>query len=203
MLPPGLALPARTRPHLFPPSRPAAPQEAWNAIQKKHPLLPVLFVSAGEDKALAYAGVPQDLTKQLSAGGCGGGRRGGFLSGGGWGVWMGVAELVGGRCGMVKGGFPGRRQRGSMVCVEAARSLPHALAESSAVCLHPVSACLHHPIGPCPALPCPAGDWVKEALGTLGGRGGGKPTNAQGMGPEVGKVDEALQTASSFAALKL
>lgn len=30
----------------------------------------MLFVSAGEDKALAYAGVPQDLSKQLPAGGC-------------------------------------------------------------------------------------------------------------------------------------
>lgn len=50
--------------------RPAclALQEAWNAIQKKHPALPVLFVSAGEDKAMAYAGVPQDLSKQLPAG---------------------------------------------------------------------------------------------------------------------------------------
>lgn len=34
-------------------------QEAWNAIQKKHPALPVLFVSVGDDKAMAYAGVPQ------------------------------------------------------------------------------------------------------------------------------------------------
>ena len=29
----------------------------------------MLFVSAGEDKAMAYAGVPQDLSKQLPAGG--------------------------------------------------------------------------------------------------------------------------------------
>jgi alanyl-tRNA synthetase len=40
-------------------------------------------------------------------------------------------------------------------------------------------------------------------LSTLGGRGGGKPTNAQGTGPEVAKVDEALQVATSFASLKL
>ncbi|EFN57213.1 hypothetical protein CHLNCDRAFT_143654 [Chlorella variabilis] len=91
-----------------------AVQEAWNAIQKKHPSLPVMFLTAGEDKALAYAGVPQDISKQLSA-----------------------------------------------------------------------------------------GDWIKEVLGTLGGRGGGKPTNAQGTGPEVGKVDEALQAAASFASMKL
>ena len=29
----------------------------------------MLFVSAGDDKAMAYAGVPQDLSKQLPAGG--------------------------------------------------------------------------------------------------------------------------------------
>jgi hypothetical protein len=58
------------------------PQEAWNAIQKKHPSLPVMFVSVGDDKALAYAGVPQDLSKQLSAGGWVGGRVGGWIDGG-------------------------------------------------------------------------------------------------------------------------
>jgi len=41
-----------------PPPTPIHEQEAWNAIQKKHPALPVLFVSAGDDKAMAYAGVP-------------------------------------------------------------------------------------------------------------------------------------------------
>lgn len=52
-----------------PPSpSPSHPQEAWNAIQKAHPALPVLFLSAGEDKAMVYAGVPADLSKQLSAG---------------------------------------------------------------------------------------------------------------------------------------
>lgn len=29
------------------------------------------------------------------------------------------------------------------------------------------------------ALRCAAGDWVKEALAVLGGKGGGKPTSAQ------------------------
>lgn len=53
------------------------------------------------------------------------------------------------------------------------------------------------------ASPPLAGDWVKEVVGTLGGRGGGNPTMAQGTGPEVGKVDEALDVASSFASLKL
>ncbi|PRW58002.1 alanine--tRNA ligase isoform A [Chlorella sorokiniana] len=89
-------------------------QEAWNAIQKKHPALPVLFVSAGEDKAMAYAGVPQDLSKEL-----------------------------------------------------------------------------------------PAGEWVKEALTQLGGKGGGKPTTAQGSGPDVAKVDDALAAATKLAGLKL
>lgn len=89
-------------------------QEAWNAIQKKHPSLPVMFVSAGEDKAMAYAGVPQELSKQL-----------------------------------------------------------------------------------------PAGDWVKEALAALGGKGGGKPTTAQGTGPAVEKVGEAISMAEKFASLKL
>jgi alanyl-tRNA synthetase len=31
-------------------------QEAWNAIQKKHPELAVMFFTEGEDKAMAYAG---------------------------------------------------------------------------------------------------------------------------------------------------
>lgn len=47
---------------------PIVPQEAWNAIQKKHPELPVMFFAAGDDKALAYAGVPQGLTAKISAG---------------------------------------------------------------------------------------------------------------------------------------
>ena len=91
-----------------------AVQEAWNAIQKKHPSLPVLFVSPGEDKALAFAGVPQDLAPALDA-----------------------------------------------------------------------------------------GEWLKRALEPLGGKGGGKPTNAQGMGPNVGEVDAALQAGKQLAALKL
>ncbi len=43
-------------------------QEAWNAIQKKHPELPVMFFAVGDDKAMAYAGVPQALTSKLAAG---------------------------------------------------------------------------------------------------------------------------------------
>jgi alanyl-tRNA synthetase len=44
---------------------------------------------------------------------------------------------------------------------------------------------------------------VKQALTVLGGKGGGKPTNAQGMGPAVEKVDEAQAAAEEFAKLKL
>lgn len=61
--------PLRSTTLIISPPPPLPEQEAWNAIQKKHPALPVLFVSAGEDKAMAYAGVPQDLSKQLPAGG--------------------------------------------------------------------------------------------------------------------------------------
>jgi alanyl-tRNA synthetase len=40
-----------------------------------------------------------------------------------------------------------------------------------------------------------AGDWVRETAQVLGGKGGGRPEQAQGGGPEVGKLREALQTA--------
>lgn len=33
-----------------------------------------------------------------------------------------------------------------------------------------------------------AGDWVKDALPIIGGKGGGKPTVAQGQGPGIDKV---------------
>ncbi|KAK2078524.1 hypothetical protein QBZ16_003364 [Prototheca wickerhamii] len=91
-----------------------AVQEAWNAIAKAHPDLPVLFASAGEDKALVFAGVP-----------------------------VGAAKVF------------------------------------------------------------PAGDWLKAALAAIGGKGGGKPTAAQGMGPDVAKLDEALAAAEQLAQLKL
>lgn len=48
-----------------------------------------------------------------------------------------------------------------------------------------------------------AGEWVKSALEVLGGKGGGKPTNAQGQGPNWQKVDEAMEVAKQMAALKL
>ena len=49
----------------------------------------------------------------------------------------------------------------------------------------------------------PAGDWVKAALELLGGKGGGKPGQAQGQGPNIDKINEAVQAATAFAALKL
>jgi len=89
-------------------------QEAWNAIQKRHPGIAVMFFAEGDGKGLAYAGVPDDLSKKL-----------------------------------------------------------------------------------------PAGEWVKAALEVLGGKGGGKPTNAQGMGPKVEAIDDAAKVAADLAVLKL
>ena len=37
----------------------------------------------------------------------------------------------------------------------------------------------------------------------LGGKGGGKPAQAQAQGPNVDAIDDALQAAREFAALKL
>jgi alanyl-tRNA synthetase len=48
-----------------------------------------------------------------------------------------------------------------------------------------------------------AGDWVKEALGAMGGKGGGKPTSAQGMGPNKDGIPDAMTLAESMAAMKL
>lgn len=44
-------------------------------------------------------------------------------------------------------------------------------------------------------LPYDMGALVREAAGLLGGRGGGRPENAQGGGPEVARLEEALQRA--------
>ena len=49
----------------------------------------------------------------------------------------------------------------------------------------------------------PAGDWVGAALAVVGGKGGGKPTLAQGQGPDVEKVDEALATGKAWAVERL
>lgn len=46
-------------------------------------------------------------------------------------------------------------------------------------------------------------EWVKGPLAALGGKGGGKPTTAQGQGPNVEKVPDAIRAAEEFAQLKL
>ena len=48
-----------------------------------------------------------------------------------------------------------------------------------------------------------AGEWVKGPLAALGGKGGGKPTNAQGQGPNIDQIPEALKAAEAFAQSKL
>eukprot|EP00878_Enallax_costatus_P015464 GHUV01016198.1.p1 GENE.GHUV01016198.1~~GHUV01016198.1.p1 ORF type:complete len:245 (+),score=117.92 GHUV01016198.1:1379-2113(+) len=48
-----------------------------------------------------------------------------------------------------------------------------------------------------------ANEWVNSALAVLGGKGGGKPTAAQGQGSNVDKAAEALQVAEQFASMKL
>jgi len=44
-----------------------------------------------------------------------------------------------------------------------------------------------------------AGDWVRDVAQTLGGRGGGRPEQAQGGGPEIQKISEALRDARRLA----
>jgi alanyl-tRNA synthetase len=44
-------------------------------------------------------------------------------------------------------------------------------------------------------LPWDMGALVREAAGLLGGRGGGRPSDAQGGGPDVARLDEALARA--------
>ena len=48
-----------------------------------------------------------------------------------------------------------------------------------------------------------AGEWVKAPLGVLGGKGGGKATVAQGQGPHLDKVPEALRAAEDYAAARM
>ncbi|RMH28211.1 MAG: alanine--tRNA ligase [Planctomycetota bacterium] len=45
-----------------------------------------------------------------------------------------------------------------------------------------------------------AGDWVREVTGVMGGKGGGRPDTAQGSGPDLTKVREAVAAARVFAA---
>ncbi len=48
-----------------------------------------------------------------------------------------------------------------------------------------------------------ANEWVSKVLGVLGGKGGGKPTLAQGQGSQVDKVGEAAKLAHETAAAAL
>ncbi len=48
-----------------------------------------------------------------------------------------------------------------------------------------------------------AGDWVREASAVVGGKGGGKPDNAQGGGTDLSKLKEAIAAADLFARRKL
>ncbi len=48
-----------------------------------------------------------------------------------------------------------------------------------------------------------AGDWIKAACEPMGGKGGGKPTQAQGGAPSGEKIEEALLAAKAFADAKL
>jgi alanyl-tRNA synthetase len=45
-----------------------AMQEAGNAIAKDHPGMPAMFFSEGNDKVMAVAVVPKDVSKTLAAG---------------------------------------------------------------------------------------------------------------------------------------
>jgi alanyl-tRNA synthetase len=48
-----------------------------------------------------------------------------------------------------------------------------------------------------------AKEWVEAPLSVLGGKGGGKPTTAQGQGSNVEKITDAIKAAEEFAKLKL
>ncbi|KAI5673761.1 hypothetical protein M9H77_14125 [Catharanthus roseus] len=48
-----------------------------------------------------------------------------------------------------------------------------------------------------------AKDWLNAAMGPLNGKGGGKGNLAQGQGPLISHVDEAMKIAESFAKMKL
>jgi alanyl-tRNA synthetase len=44
-----------------------------------------------------------------------------------------------------------------------------------------------------------AGDWLREAAAVVGGKGGGKPDNAQGGGTDASKIKEAIMAARAAA----
>jgi len=48
-----------------------------------------------------------------------------------------------------------------------------------------------------------ADEWIRSTLEVCGGRGGGKPGNAQGQAPQCADVDEVVSGANSFANAKI
>ena len=48
-----------------------------------------------------------------------------------------------------------------------------------------------------------ADEWIRSTLEACGGRGGGRPTNAQGQAPQCENVDGAIAAANEFAATKV
>lgn len=44
-----------------------------------------------------------------------------------------------------------------------------------------------------------AGDWIREVTGIMGGKGGGRPDNAQGSGSDLSKLKDATAHARTFA----
>ncbi len=44
-----------------------------------------------------------------------------------------------------------------------------------------------------------AGDWIREVTGIMGGKGGGRPDNAQGSGSDLSKLNAATSHARTFA----
>ncbi len=44
---------------------------------------------------------------------------------------------------------------------------------------------------------------MKGPLAALGGKGGGKPSSAQGQGPHIDKLPEAIKAAKEYASSKL
>ena len=45
----------------------------------------------------------------------------------------------------------------------------------------------------------PANTWLQPVLAEVGGRGGGKPGQAQGSGPDVGGMSKAVEVARAVA----
>ena len=49
----------------------------------------------------------------------------------------------------------------------------------------------------------PANAWLQAVLAEVSGRGGGKPGQAQGSGPDVASLPKAVEVAKSFASAAL